>query len=90
MQRGQLGIGKNKLRLVTAVQVDDALGVIHDIAWALQFRYNVSGIGGEFTQVDGPVFQSGVFHRAEAAVHRLETETGVGNRLGEVGTVYLD
>ena len=90
MQRGQFGIGEHKLGLIAAVQVDDALGVVHDIAGALQFRHDVGGIGGEFTQVDGPVFQSGVFHRAEAAVHRLETETGVGNRLGEVATVYLD
>ena len=90
MQRGQLGIGEHKLGLLAAVQVDGALGVVHDIAGALQFRHDVGGIGGELAQVDGSVLQGGVFHRAEAAVHRLKTETGVSDGLGEVRTVHLD
>ena len=76
--------------LLAAVQVDDALGVVHDIAGALQFRHDVGGIGGELAQVDGPVLGSGVLLRPPGAVHRLDTEAGVGDGLGEVGAVHLD
>ena len=89
MQRGQLGIGEHKLGLVTAVQVDDPLGIVYHIAGALQFRYYISA-HGELGEVDGPVLGSGVLLRPEAAIHCLKTESGVGDRLGEVGTVYLD
>ena len=55
MQRGQLGIGEHKLGLLAAVQVDGALGVVHDIAGALQFRHDVGGIGGELAVLAGHI-----------------------------------
>ena len=69
--------------------MDNALGIVHDVARTLQFSHHIRA-NGELTQVDGPVLQSGVLHWAKAAVHRLKTETGVGDRFGEVGAVHLD
>ena len=37
VEAGQLAVGKYELRLLAAIQVDDALGVIYHIAGALQF-----------------------------------------------------
>ena len=75
--------------LVTAVQVDDPLGIVYRIAGTLQLRYNISA-HGELGEVNGPILGSGVLLRPKAAVHCLDAKTGIGDRLGEVGTVYLD
>ena len=74
--------------LFAAVQVDDALGVVHHIAGALQLRHDISA-HGELGQVDGPILRSGVLLRPPGAVYRLDAEAGVGDGLGQVGAVHL-
>ena len=39
MQRGQLAVGKHEFRILVGVKLDDALGLVDDVAGALQLRY---------------------------------------------------
>ena len=89
METGQLGIGEHELRLLIPVQVDNALGVVHHIAGTLQLRHHIS-THGELAEVDGPVLGRGVLLRPPGAVHRLDTEAGVGDGLAQIGAVHLD
>ena len=89
MQGRQFGIGEHELGLFAAIQVDDPLGIVYHIAGTLQFRYHIS-THRELGEVDGPVLRGGVLLRSPGAVHRLDSEAGVGDGLGEVGAVHLD
>ena len=89
VQGGLDGVGEHKPGCLVGLQLDDALGLINDVAGAVQFRHHISS-GGQFRQVDFAVLVGNKFRRAKAAVHRLNAELGVGDHLGGVGAVHLD
>ena len=89
MQGGLDGVGEHKPGCLVGLQLDDALGLINDVAGAVQFRHHISS-GGQFRQVDFAVLVGGELRRAKVAVHRLDAEPGVGDHLGRVGAVHLD
>ena len=67
----------------------DALCFVNHISRTLQFGYDISA-HGEFGEVDGPVLRGGVLLRSPGTIHRLNSEAGVGDGLGQVGAVHLD
>ena len=89
MQGGLDGVGEHKTGCLVGLQMDDALGLIDDVARAVQFRHHISS-GGQFRQVDFAVLVGGELRRAKVAVHGLDAEPGVGDHLGRVGAVHLD
>ena len=89
MQGGLDGVGEHKTGCLVGLHLDDALGLIDDVARAVQFRHHISS-GGQFRQVDFAVLVGGELRRAKVAVHGLDAEPGVGDHLGRVGAVHLD
>ena len=89
MQGGLDGVGEHKPGCLVGLQLDDALGLINDVAGAVQFRHHISS-GGQFRQVDFAVLVGGELRRAPRSVYRLDAEPGVGDHLGRVGAVHLD
>ena len=87
-QAGLFCIREHKFSGVVGPQVDDALGVVHDIPGAL-YLSNFIGACGEVGQIDLTAAVSHKFLRAKAAVHGPDTEFSIGNGLGRVGAVHL-
>ena len=69
--------------------MDDPLCLVNHISRTLQFSHHISA-HGELGEVDGPILRSRIFLRSPGAVHRLNAEFDIGNRLTEIRTVYLD
>ena len=89
MQGGLDGVGEHKTGCLVGLHLDDALGLVDEVAGAVQFRHHISS-GGQFRQVDFAVLVGGELRRAPRSVYRLDAEPGVGDHLGRVGAVHLD
>ena len=89
MQGGLDGVGEHKTGCLVGLHLDDALGLVDEVAGAVQFRHHISS-GGQFRQVDFAVLVGGELRRAPRTVYRLDAEPGVGDHLGRVGAVHLD
>ena len=87
-QAGLFCIGEHKFGGVVGSQVDDALGVVHHIAGALQLRYLV-GAGGEIAQVDLAISVRDKLLGAVAAVDGPDAELHTRNGFGRVRAVNL-
>ena len=89
MESGELGVGEHELRVLVGFQLDDALGLVNDIAGALQLQHLISA-GQQLGQVDLAVLVGGKLLGAKGAIHSPDAEFDVGDGLGEVGAVHLD
>ena len=89
VQGGFHRVGEHEPGRLVGLQMDDALGLVDDVARAVQFRHHISS-GGQFRQVDFAVLVGGELRRAPRTVYRLDAEPGVGDHLGRVGAVHLD
>ena len=89
VQGGLDGVGEHKPGCLVGLQMDNALGLIDDVAGALQLGDHISP-GGQLRQVDFAVLVGGELRRAPRTVYRLNAELGVGDHLGGVGAVHLD
>ena len=89
MEGGFDGVGKDKLRRLVGLQLNDALGLVDDIAGTLQLCHHISP-RLQLGQVNFTVLVGGELRRAKAAVHGLNTELGIGDHLGRIGAVHLD
>ena len=69
--------------------MDDSLGLVNDVAGALQLSDHI-GPRLQLGQVNFAVLVSGELRRAPRTVYRLDAEPGVGDHLGRVGAVHLD
>ena len=89
VQRRLDGVGEHKPSRLVGLQLDDTLGLVDDVAGALQLGDHI-GPGGQLGQVDFAVLVGGELRRAPGTVHGLNPELGVGDHLGRVGAVHLD
>ena len=89
VQRGLDGVGEHKAGRLVGLQLDDPLGLVDDVAGALQLGDHI-GPGGQLGQVDLSVLVGGELRRAPGTVHGLNPELGVGDHLGRVGAVHFD
>ena len=89
MEGGFEGVGKDKLRRLVGVQLNDALGLVDDIAGTLQLCHHISP-RLQLGQVNFTVLVGGELRRAKAAVHGLNAELSVRDHLGRIGAVHLD
>ena len=89
VQGGFHRVGEHKPGCLVGLHLDDALGLIDDVAGALQLGDHISP-GGQLGQVDFAVLVGSELRRAPGTVYRLNAEPGVGDHLGRVGAVHLD
>ena len=89
MQGGFHRVGEHEPGRLVGLHLDDPLGLVDDVAGALQLGDHISP-GGQLRQVDFAVLVGGELRRAKVAVHGLDAEPGVGDHLGRVGAVHLD
>ena len=89
VKTGLDGVGKHELTGFIGVQLNDPLGLVNDVARAGFFRHHIRA-GVQLTEVDFAVLVGGELLGAEAAVHGLDLEYGVGNDFGRIGRIHLD
>ena len=89
LQGGLDGIGEYELCVLVGVKLDDALGLVDDIALTGFFRYHISA-GGQLGEVDLAVLVGYKFLRAVVTSHRLNFKNCIGNDLAGVGAVHFD
>ena len=89
LQRGLDGVGENKLCVLVGVQLNDALGLVDDIALTGFFRHHIRA-GGQLGKVNFAVLVGGKFLGAVITSHGLNFKNCVGNDLAGVGAVHFD
>ena len=89
MQCGLDGVRKNELHILVAVQLDDALGLVDDVAGTLQLCDHIRA-HRQFAQVDLTVFVCNELLGTVVSSHRPDAELGVGNPLGRVRRIDLN
>ena len=87
-QAGLFCVGEHELRRVIGPEMDDALGVVNDIARTLQFNHFVGALG-QLAQVDLAPAVCDELLGAVASIHSPNTEFYAGDGLGGVGAVHL-
>ena len=82
-------VGKNELGVFIWLQLNDALGLIDDVAITGFFSYHI-GAGREHRQVDFSALVSPELLGAIGPLHRFDLEYSVGDYLGGIVGIHLD
>ncbi len=82
-------VGKNELGVFIWLQLNDALGLVDDVAITGFFSYHI-GAGREHRQVDFSALVSPELLGAIGALHRFDLEYSVGDYLGGIVGIHLD
>ena len=88
LQRWLDGIGEYELCVLVGVKLDDALGLVDDIALTGFFRHHIRA-GGELREVDLAVLIGGKFLGAVVTSYGFDLKHSVGNDTAGVGAVHL-
>ena len=83
------GVGKDELGVLIGVKLDDALGLVDDVAGAGLLRYHI-GPSRQVGQVDLAVFIGGELLRSVVTRHRLDFKDRIGDHLGRICGIYLN
>ena len=82
-------VGKNELGVFIWLQLNDALGLIDDVAIAGFFSYHI-GASGEHGKVNLSIFVRSELLGAIGPLHRFDLEYSVGDDLGGIVGIHLD
>ena len=82
-------VGKNELGVLIGLQLNDALGLVDDVAITGLFSYHIRP-GREHGQVDFSVLVSPELLGAIGPLHRFDLEYSVGDYLGGIVGIHLD
>ena len=88
LQGGLDGIGENKLGILVGVQLNDALGLINDIALTGFLRDHISACG-KLAQVDLTIFIGSELLGAIITGYGFDLKDRIGNDLGGIGAIHL-
>ena len=83
------GVGENEFHVLIAVQLNDPLGLVNDVARTLQLCNNIRA-DRELAQIDLTVLVCNELLGPVVACHRPDAEFGVRDALGGVSGIHLN